>query len=101
MARNTAAATALVRSAVVLFVPAVLLYALGVSQIYRHGCGQAGPSIAMAAIALGICGAALFATYTLVVRTAASWFTLTGVLLLLLALYLAVGAIAPPGCSVV
>jgi membrane-bound metal-dependent hydrolase YbcI (DUF457 family) len=84
----------------VLFVLSVLLYALGASQIYLHGCRQTGPSIAMAAVGLGICGAALFATYAVVVRTAESWFTLAGVLLLLLAAYLAVGAMAPPGCSV-
>jgi hypothetical protein len=82
----------------VLFVLAVLLYALGVSQIYLHGCAQTGPSIAMAAVGLGICGAALFATYAVIVRAAASWFTLAGVLLLLVSAYLAVGEMAPPGC---
>jgi hypothetical protein len=100
MARNIAPARALARSAVAFFVLSVLLYAFGVSQILLHACGQAGPAIAMAAVALGICGAALLATYTVVARTAASWFTLTGVVLLLLAGYLAVGAIVPPVCSV-
>jgi hypothetical protein len=54
----------------------------------------------MAAVALGIGGAALLATYTIVARTAASWFTLAGIVLLLSAMYLAVGAMASPGCPV-
>jgi hypothetical protein len=99
MARNTAAASALARGAGALLVLSMLLYALGVSLIYLQGCRQTGASVAMAAVALGICGAALLATYTVVVRTAESWFTLTGVLLLLLALYLAVGTMTPQGCS--
>lgn len=99
MPRSTAPATTLARTAVVLFALSALLYVLGAAEIHLHACGSIGPSIAMAAVALGIGGAALLATYTIVVRTAASWFTLAGVALLLLAMYLAVGAMASPGCS--
>jgi membrane-bound ClpP family serine protease len=101
MVTSTAAARSLARAAGVLFAFSVLLYVLGVLQIYVHVCEHIGATIAMAGIALGICGAALLATFTVVTRTAASWFTLAGVLLLLASMYLAVGTIAPRGCSVV
>jgi hypothetical protein len=101
MVKSTAPAKSLARGAVVLFVLSVLLYVFGVLQIHVHVCEHIGASIAMGAVALGICGAALLATFTVATRTAASWFTLAGVLLLLASMYLAVGTMAPPGCSVV
>lgn len=101
MATSTAPAKSLARSAVALFVLSILLYGVGVLQIHVHVCEHVGASIAMAGVAVGICGAALLATFTVVTRSAASWFTLVGVLLLLLAMFLAVGAASPQGCPVV
>ncbi len=101
MPRNAKPLQQLARIAAGLFVVAVLLYAFGAIRVYINACDHLARSVAMVAVALGTCGAALLATVTVAAQTAASWLTLLGMLFLLLAMYLGVSATVPVGCPVV
>jgi hypothetical protein len=100
MSRTTKPPKRLTRTALGLFFVGFVLYVFSAIRVYVHACDHMPRSIAMGAVALGICGTGLLTTSAVIVRTAASWLTVIGVFLLLLAMYLGVNATVPVGCSV-
>ena len=101
MSKNAKSLRGLGRIAAGLFLVSFVLYVFGAIRVYMHVCDHVARSTAMGAVALGICAAGLVTTITVAVGTLASWLTLIGVLLLLLAMYLGISATVPPGCPVV
>lgn len=83
--------------AVLLF--SIGVYALGAYQISAQLCKHIGPNIAALAVAIAVFAAGILCARALLVRSAASWVTFLGTLLLAGVLYFLIGVMALPGCS--
>ena len=89
----------LMRSSSLLLAVAVVIYGVGVYQIYSGHCEPIGPNIAVLGVALAFVAVALIATRALAIRSSLSLLALVAAVVLVAVMYLAIGVMALPGCS--